>query len=69
MSVVPTRPNPSRVAGTLSDVRVPLTVPEQLATKLRRLSELECSTIAATTRRLIARGVDRELAALTAEVG
>jgi len=52
--------------SALSEVSVSTTVPEQLAAKLRRLSDLECSTIAATTRRLIARSVDRELAAMEA---
>jgi len=48
-------------------VCVSTTLPEQLAAKLRKLSDLECSTIAGTTRRLIARAVDKELAALAAE--
>jgi len=51
----------------LSEVCVSTTLPEQLAAKLRKLSDLECSTIAGTTRRLIARAVDKELAALAAE--
>jgi hypothetical protein len=52
----------------LSEVSVSTTVPEQLAAKLRKLSDLECATIAATTRRLIAKTVDRELEAFTAGV-
>ena len=52
----------------ISEVSVSTTVPEQLAAKLRKLSDLECSTIAATTRRILAVSIDRELAALSAEV-
>lgn len=50
----------SRYSGTLSDVRVPVTVPQPLAVELRKLAERDCSTIAATARRLLANGVERE---------
>lgn len=51
----------------LSEISISTTVPEPLAKKLRQLSQLECSTIAATTRRILAVSIDRELAALSAE--
>jgi hypothetical protein len=63
------RTSDSSSRAALSEVAVSTTVPEPLAKKLRRLSELECSTIAATTRRLIARSVDSELAAFTGIAG
>ena len=59
---VPERRNSSRYTGTLSDVRVPLTVPQSLASQIARIAERDCSTIAATTRRLLARSVKQELA-------
>ncbi len=52
---------------TLSEVPVATTVPEPLARQLRQLSDLECSSLAATARRLIALGVKTELARLGAE--
>lgn len=53
----------SRVA-TVSDVRVPLTVPQHLADDLRRLAERDCSSLSATIRRLLARHVPQEIALL-----
>jgi metal-responsive CopG/Arc/MetJ family transcriptional regulator len=50
------------VSGCLSEVRVPVTLPESLAVSLRRLAERDCSSVSATVRRLIARGVEREFA-------
>lgn len=46
---------------TLSDVPLSLTVPEPLAERLRQLADRDCSSVAATMRRLIAVGVVREL--------
>jgi len=58
-------PNPrskiSRSTG-VSDVRVPMTVPEPLAVELRRIAERDCNTIAATARRLLALSITHELA-------
>jgi len=61
------RRNSTRITGTLSDVRVPLTVPKSLATELSRLAERDCSSVSALARRLIAHAVQRELAALEAQ--
>lgn len=47
--------------GSLSEVRLPVTVPEPLAERLRVLAERDCSSVAATVRRLLARGLEREL--------
>jgi hypothetical protein len=52
----------------VSDVRVPLTVPQRLADDLRLLADRDCSTIAATARRLLARSMAVEMAsAVTTE--
>jgi hypothetical protein len=45
----------------LADVEVKTTVPRSLADRFERLVALECSTAAATARRLIAIGVQAEL--------
>ena len=47
--------------GALSDVRLPVTVPEPMADRLRLLAERDCSSLSATVRRLLARGLEREL--------
>ena len=56
------RSGSTRYAGTLSDVRLPVTIPETLAVRLRELAERDCSSVAATARRLLARGIEREIA-------
>jgi hypothetical protein len=62
------RSGSTRCAGTLSDVRLPVTIPEALAVRLRELADRDCSSVAATARRLLARGIEREIA-LTTEAG
>ena len=46
----------------VADVEVKTTVPRTLADRFDQLVAIECSTVAATARRLIALGVERELA-------
>jgi hypothetical protein len=54
-------------ASTRCDEFVSIPVPLALKKDLRRLAAHDCSALAATARRLLARSVDRELAALAAE--
>ena len=51
----------SSIRGRMSEVRVPLTVPGVLAEQLRRVADRDCSSLAATARRLVAVAVAREL--------
>jgi hypothetical protein len=44
----------------LSDYRLSVPMPEFLADRLRLKAELECSSVAAVARRLIALGITRE---------
>jgi hypothetical protein len=45
----------------LSEVRVPLTMPRWLWDRLQALAERDCASVTATTRRLIAAALEREL--------
>jgi hypothetical protein len=45
----------------LSDVYISVPVPERLAERLREKAALECSSVAACARRLIALGITREM--------
>lgn len=47
-------------SARLSEVRLPVTVPEHLAVRLRALADRDCATVASTARRLIALGIARE---------
>lgn len=46
----------------LTEVVLTVPMPNPLKADLQRLAERDCSTMTATARRLIARGVERELA-------
>jgi hypothetical protein len=50
----------------VSEVPIATTVPEHLADELRRITDRDCSTMASTARRLLARGVALEAAATAA---
>jgi hypothetical protein len=50
------------VSSSRCDEFVSIPVPLTLKNNLRRLAERDCSALAATARRLLARGIDRELA-------
>jgi hypothetical protein len=65
VSNISERPDSTR--ARVSEVRVPVTIPEPLAAQLRQLAARDCSTLAATARRLIAHGVARESLALSLE--
>lgn len=51
------------MSGSLSEVRLQITIPETLAGRLREMADRDCSSLAATVRRLIARSLAREAAA------
>jgi hypothetical protein len=50
----------------VSEVPIATTVPEHLADELRAISDRDCSTLASTARRLLARAVAAEAAATAA---
>ena len=63
-----TTPRRLRRQQRVADVELKTTVPETLAAKFDRLVAIEHSTTAAVARRLIAIGIDRELAHLEGAV-